>query len=81
MKSLRISNLSLEEMSQCLCSLISVKSHGLMSAPLQPKKMRFVIPMTDASEDANKFKRLSSTYLPVNDALIFFFSISIGSCC
>lgn len=62
MKSLRMSNLSLEEISQCLCSLISVKSQGLMSAPLQPKEKfkKIVIPITDAPEDLRHFPELIS---------------------
>lgn len=34
MKSLRMSRRSEDEMSQCRCSLISVKSHGFSRAPL-----------------------------------------------
>lgn len=57
-----MSNLSLEEISQCLCSLISVKSQGLMSAPLQPKEKfkKIVIPITDAPEDLRHFPELIS---------------------
>lgn len=34
-KSFRMSRRSCEDMSQCLCSLISVKIHGLIRAPLK----------------------------------------------
>lgn len=38
LKSLRMSSRSLDEMSQCLLSFISVKIHGLMRAPLKKQK-------------------------------------------
>lgn len=39
MKSLRMSRRSEDEISQCLCSLISVNSQGLSKAPLQRKML------------------------------------------
>lgn len=42
-KSLRTSSRSLDEMSQCLLSFISVKSQGLMRAPLKRTKVKHTI--------------------------------------